>query len=68
MNRQFAGYIALVIVVALLPFAGVYPIFVMKIMYYNLSSCAFNLLLGCTSLLSYSRSGTPRFWVAPATN
>lgn len=56
MNRQFAGYIALVIVVALLPFAGVYPIFAMKIMCYALFACAFNLLLGYTGLLSFGHA------------
>ena len=56
MNRQFAGCIALVIVVALLPFAGVYPIFAMKIMCYALFACAFNLLLGYTGLLSFGHA------------
>jgi ABC-type uncharacterized transport system permease subunit len=64
MNRQFAGCIALVIVVALLPFAGVYPIFAMKIMCYALLRAP---SIFCWGTPAYSRSGTPRFWVAPAT-
>jgi branched-chain amino acid transport system permease protein len=58
MNRQFLGYAVLAIVVAILPFIGVYPIFAMKIMCYALFACAFNLLLGFTGLLSF---GHPAF-------
>ncbi|WGJ91787.1 branched-chain amino acid ABC transporter permease [Achromobacter mucicolens] len=56
MNRQFLGYAVLAIVVALLPFAGVYPIFAMKVMCYALFACAFNLLLGFTGLLSFGHA------------
>lgn len=56
MNRQFLGYAVLAIVVAILPFIGVYPIFVMKIMCYALFACAFNLLLGFTGLLSFGHA------------
>ncbi|MPT41389.1 branched-chain amino acid ABC transporter permease [Achromobacter denitrificans] len=56
MNRQFLGYAALAIVVAILPFVGVYPIFAMKVMCYALFACAFNLLLGFTGLLSFGHA------------
>jgi branched-chain amino acid transport system permease protein len=56
MNRQFLGYAVLAIVVAILPFIGVYPIFAMKIMCYALFACAFNLLLGFTGLLSFGHA------------
>jgi len=56
MNRQFLGYAVLAIVVALLPFIGVYPIFAMKVMCYALFACAFNLLLGFTGLLSFGHA------------
>ena len=56
MNRQFLGYAALAIVVAMLPFVGVYPIFAMKVMCYALFACAFNLLLGFTGLLSFGHA------------
>ncbi|AVJ26760.1 MAG: branched-chain amino acid ABC transporter permease [Achromobacter sp.] len=56
MNRQFLGYAVLAIVVALLPFMGVYPIFAMKVMCYALFACAFNLLLGFTGLLSFGHA------------
>jgi branched-chain amino acid transport system permease protein len=56
MNRHIAGYVVLAIAAALLPFAGVYPIFVMKVMCYALFACAFNLLLGFTGLLSFGHA------------
>lgn len=56
MNRQLLGYTAAAIIVALLPFLGVYPIFAMKVMCYALFACAFNLLLGFTGLLSFGHA------------
>lgn len=56
MNRRWLGYLVFLIVVALLPFVGVYPIFVMKILCYALFACAFNLLLGFTGLLSFGHA------------
>lgn len=56
MNRHIAGYVALAIAAALLPFVGVYPIFAMKVMCYALFACAFNLLLGFTGLLSFGHA------------
>ncbi|ARP87383.1 branched-chain amino acid ABC transporter permease [Bordetella genomosp. 9] len=56
MNRHIVGYVVLAIVAALLPFAGVYPIFAMKVMCYALFACAFNLLLGFTGLLSFGHA------------
>jgi branched-chain amino acid transport system permease protein len=56
MNRHIVGYVVLAIAVALLPFLGVYPIFIMKVMCYALFACAFNLLLGFTGLLSFGHA------------
>ncbi|MCD0503135.1 branched-chain amino acid ABC transporter permease [Bordetella petrii] len=56
MNRQLLSYAAAAIIVALLPFLGVYPIFAMKVMCYALFACAFNLLLGYTGLLSFGHA------------
>ena len=56
MNRQLIGYLLAVVVIALLPAIGAYPIFVMKIMCYALFACAFNLLLGYTGLLSFGHA------------
>ena len=56
MNKQVLGYLALAVGVAILPFLGVYPIFVMKVMCYALFACAFNLLIGYTGLLSFGHA------------
>lgn len=56
MNRQVIGYLLAVLVLALLPALGAYPIFVMKVMCYALFACAFNLLLGYTGLLSFGHA------------
>ena len=55
-ESSIPGYAALAIVVAMLPFVGVYPIFAMKVMCYALFACAFNLLLGFTGLLSFGHA------------
>lgn len=56
MNRQALGCIGAAAVVAVLPYLGVYPIFVMKVLCYALFACAFNLLLGFTGLLSFGHA------------
>lgn len=50
------GYALLFAAVALLPWLGAYPIFVMKVMCYALFACAFNLLIGFTGLLSFGHA------------
>jgi branched-chain amino acid transport system permease protein len=56
MNRQALAYLLCFILLALVPVAGIYPIFVMKVMCYALFACAFNLLLGFTGLLSFGHA------------
>ncbi|MDQ2186988.1 branched-chain amino acid ABC transporter permease [Alcaligenaceae bacterium A4P071] len=56
MKRHALGYLAFAVIVAILPFVGVYPIFVMKVLCYALFACAFNLLLGFTGLLSFGHA------------
>jgi branched-chain amino acid transport system permease protein len=56
MNRQLLSYILVAVFIALLPFLGAYPIFIMKVMCYALFACAFNLLLGYTGLLSFGHA------------
>ena len=43
-------------VLAVLPFAGVYPVFLMKALCFALFACAFNLLLGFGGLLSFGHA------------
>ena len=41
---------------AIAPFVGVYPVFVMKALCFALFACAFNLLLGFGGLLSFGHA------------
>jgi branched-chain amino acid transport system permease protein len=50
----FYGLLLLALIVA--PFAGAYPVFVMKLMFFALFASAFNLLLGYTGLLSFGHA------------
>jgi len=54
--REFLLYAVLVAVAMLLPLAGAYPVFVMKMLCYALFACAFNLLIGFTGLLSFGHA------------
>ena len=56
MNRQLIAYLAAIVLLAVLPELGGYPIFIMKVMCYALFACAFNLLLGYTGLLSFGHA------------
>ena len=56
MNRKLIAYLLAVVIIALLPAMGAYPIFVMKVLCYALFACAFNLLLGYTGLLSFGHA------------
>ena len=56
LSREFTIYLALLVLVALLPALGAYPVFVMKVMLYALFACAFNLLIGYTGLLSFGHA------------
>ena len=50
------GYGLLLLGLIVAPFAGAYPVFVMKLMCFALFASAFNLLLGYTGLLSFGHA------------
>jgi branched-chain amino acid transport system permease protein len=56
LSKEFVIYLALLAAVAILPFIGAYPVFVMKVMCFALFACAFNLLIGFTGLLSFGHA------------
>ena len=56
LSKEFMVYLALLALVAILPFFGAYPVFVMKVMCFALFACAFNLLIGFTGLLSFGHA------------
>ena len=55
MQRK-ALYALLLIGLILAPFAGVYPVFMMKVLCFALFAAAFNLLIGYTGLLSFGHA------------
>jgi branched-chain amino acid transport system permease protein len=55
MQRK-ALYVLLLIGLIAAPFAGVYPVFVMKVLCFALFAAAFNLLIGYTGLLSFGHA------------
>lgn len=56
LTTEFTILLALLVLVALLPLFGAYPVFVMKVMCFALFACAFNLLIGYTGLLSFGHA------------
>jgi branched-chain amino acid transport system permease protein len=55
-NRILIGTAVMAAVLAVAPFVGVYPIFLMKALCFALFACAFNLLLGFGGLLSFGHA------------
>ena len=53
---SLAIYLLLLVALIVAPFAGAYPVFVMKLMCFALFASAFNLLLGYTGLLSFGHA------------
>src|SRR5919204_6098483 len=48
--------VVMVAALAIAPFVGIYPVFVMKALCFALFACAFNLLLGFGGLLSFGHA------------
>ena len=55
-NLMLVGTVVMAIALAVAPFAGVYPVFLMKALCFALFACAFNLLLGFGGLLSFGHA------------
>ena len=55
-NTLRVGFIVMIVAFAIAPFAGVYPVFLMKALCFALFACAFNLLLGFGGLLSFGHA------------
>lgn len=53
---SFAVQMALLALLLMAPFLGLYPVFLMKLLCFALFACAFNLLLGFTGLLSFGHA------------
>jgi branched-chain amino acid transport system permease protein len=55
-NATLVPTIVMAAALALAPFAGIYPVFIMKALCFALFACAFNLLLGFGGLLSFGHA------------
>ena len=51
-----AALLVMVAAIVIAPFAGLYPVFLMKAMCFALFACAFNLLIGYVGLLSFGHA------------
>ncbi len=50
------AYALLIVILLAVPFIGVYPVLVMKVLCFAIFACAFNLLFGYTGLLSFGHA------------
>ncbi len=55
-RSQWIAFALMAAFLAIAPLAGVYPIFLMKVMCFALFACAFNLLIGFGGLLSFGHA------------
>ena len=55
-NTARAGIALMLAALAIAPFVGIYPVFLMKALCFALFACAFNLLLGFGGLLSFGHA------------
>lgn len=53
---QLIAFVLLLAFLAAAPFAGLYPVFLMKLLCFGLFACAFNLLIGYVGLLSFGHA------------
>lgn len=53
---QLVAFLLLLAFLAAAPFAGLYPVFLMKLLCFALFACAFNLLIGYVGLLSFGHA------------
>ncbi len=71
---MLVGYAALMLAALAVPFIGLYPVLIMKILCFAIFACAFNLLFGYTGLLSFGHAaffGTAAYatgWIVRALN
>src|SRR5258708_14915548 len=56
MRAHTGLYVVLSILALAVPFLGLYPVFLMKLLCFAMFACAFNLLLGYTKMLSFGHA------------
>src|SRR3989442_13525385 len=68
-NAFALGTMGMIVLLAVAPFIGIYPVFLMKALCFALFACAFTLLLGFGGLLSFGHAmflGTAGYLAAHA--
>ena len=55
-GAQSIAFLILLGLIAILPFVGIYPVFLMKVLCFALFACAFNLLIGYVGLMSFGHA------------
>ncbi len=53
---QAAALLLMIGAIVVLPFVGIYPVFLMKVLCFALFACAFNLLIGYVGLMSFGHA------------
>ena len=69
MRDEMVGFAIMAVLLAIVPFTGIYPYFVMQALCFALVACAFNLLVGYGGLLSFGHAmflGTAGYCAAHA--
>jgi len=56
LTHQYVAFGIMTGILAIAPFIGVYPVFMMKVLCFALFACAFNLLIGYVGLLSFGHA------------
>src|SRR5246127_2693670 len=56
MRDEMIAFAVMAVLLAIVPFTGVYPFFVMQALCFALLACAFNLLIGYGGLLSFGHA------------
>ena len=55
-GAQSVAFVVMLALIAVLPFIGIYPVFLMKVLCFALFACAFNLLIGYVGLMSFGHA------------
>src|SRR4029450_7796545 len=69
MRGEMIVFVAMAVLLAIVPATGIYPFFVMQALCFALLACAFNLLIGFGGLLSFGHAmflGTAGYFTAHA--
>ena len=55
-GAQSTAFLIMLGLIVVLPYVGIYPVFMMKVLCFALFACAFNLLIGYVGLMSFGHA------------